>query len=259
MSITTIIQGPINEISVSNIPEYKKYGDVVVACWMSIPDLDLFSRARDLGAQVHTRDENSLPPSFNISNIYKQARTTYDGANEAKTDFVIKTRSDERYSDIGPIVRMMEAHPDKVITDNRSMRYSHIPLMPSDHILGMRKQLCRDAFKILAARLENPKFSFDTKARGSWHVFGRKVNPPAPGAEFGGDEVLYPEQMIALSIFEALGKDSSDIRKAMRETFEIVRIQDLGRILWRTRDNDGRGFDESYNFQGANNLWELAS
>lgn len=256
---TIIIQGPLHPVSISNIDNYLKFGKVIVSCWLGDADQYLTEEAKKAGATIIQTDETTLLPSFNISNVYKQAISTLNGATIADTDFVIKTRSDERYSELSVAMEKMLANPDKIVTDSRAHRDSFLKFFLSDHFLIMKKDLCVKAFSILKKRLENPTFEYDIRAKGSWNIFGVKVNPYSPDSEFGGDTVLYPEQMITLAILEAKGLplDPARSKELMLNNFEVIPLKSLGKVKWRPNALNGIGYDENFPPSGPNSIQEL--
>tara|TARA_Y100000034_G_scaffold121332_1_gene165404 strand:+ start:237 stop:1259 length:1023 start_codon:yes stop_codon:yes gene_type:complete len=132
--VSIIIQGPLNEISLRNIPIYKKYGKVIVSCWDGY-DEELLKYIDD-----DVRFVSKKLPSvdhYNDHNVYYQASTIYSGLEKSETEFSIKFRSDESYSNLDTFVKALIENPECIITgdiyfypgDNR-------PLYISDHIIG---------------------------------------------------------------------------------------------------------------------------
>ena len=58
-SISTIIQGPLNDRSLKSIPHYLKYGEVIVSCWAN----DDLSRIKGINSEVKIviNNTNQLP------------------------------------------------------------------------------------------------------------------------------------------------------------------------------------------------------
>lgn len=77
----------------------------------------------------------------NAQNIYLQMYTTYNGVKDIKTEYTIKTRTDEFYSDWGYFIKQMIDNPNKIICNNIFFRKDSRKLHISDHILAGKTSL----------------------------------------------------------------------------------------------------------------------
>ena len=131
--VSIIIQGPLNEISLKNIPAYKKYGKVIVSCWdgydeklLKYIDDDVYFVSKKLPNIDH----------YNCSNIYYQASSTYSGLEKAETKFSIKVRSDESYSNLDVFVKTINENPERMITGDIFFWSDYVCFHISDHAIG---------------------------------------------------------------------------------------------------------------------------
>jgi hypothetical protein len=77
----------------------------------------------------------------NAQNIYLQMYTTYNGVKSINTEYTIKTRTDEFYSDWGYFLSQMTDNPNKIICNNIFFRKDSRKLHISDHVLGGKTSL----------------------------------------------------------------------------------------------------------------------
>jgi hypothetical protein len=255
MSIGIVVQGPFHEQCRQSLDEYSKYGEVVISTYRnsgsSIP-LTYYPHINVL--------ENTLPKVdwYNVNNIYYQAYSTYRGLRVLNTEYTIKVRANESYSDISKFVQKMLDNPDKVITNNVAFpRTSIQPLHPSDHMIGCKTWLMQDTFSDVMA----------------WC----KTLPPMSTNLFGGERGLpwighvLAEQIICIyflfnkGVDGAFSKDHSipTLNKVMREHFDVVPVEDLGEVVHSISVPEGRNFRKNgeglygYEHESIRNMDEL--
>ncbi len=151
-SVSIIIQGPLNPVSLGNIGQYKKFGEVIIACW-SNDNLDLLAQHRDVKTAAVTPFDASQ--YSNPQNLLFQAVTTVTGLKAASGDICIKVRSDEYYSNLAPVIAQLEKTPDKVVCDNMYFR-TNWRMHVSDHLLAARRPLMIEAFDQMIGKLTRP-------------------------------------------------------------------------------------------------------
>ena len=198
-TVSIVIQGPLHERSIKTIPEYLKYGEVVVSCWDK-DNLNLLEEHRDKVTLVVNK--YSEVPRSRLRSLGRhgpnpwilQNYSSYHGLKKAKGFFGIKVRSDESYPDLDAIVDKLYFWNEdtdastKFITSDIYFRFDkEEKFHPSDHIIaGKRGQLERGFKKaILNARAElQKKYGFpeqlicESLLEGSWdHKEGRYILP----------------------------------------------------------------------------------
>ena len=183
--VSIIIQGPLNEISLKNIPTYKKYGKVIVSCWdgydeelLKYIDNDVCFVSKTLPIVNH----------YNHCNVYYQASSIYSGLEKAKTEFSIKFRSDESYSNLDTFVKALIENPECIITGDIYFdhREEQIPLHISDHAIGSKTKNLLGTFDRVKDICETTPPSTRMAARGK-------------------DVLLPPEPLIMLSFLQEIG------------------------------------------------------
>lgn len=148
--VSIIIQGPLNQISLGNIPIYQDFGEVIISCWDS-DNLRLIKNLKNVKIIINKFQETIL--HNNPQNLYRQVTTTLAGIKEASNDLCIKVRSDEYFSDLRPIIWSVEDNPNKITCSNIYFRKC-FRLHMSDHIIGTNKELFTKALEKTKHMLE---------------------------------------------------------------------------------------------------------
>lgn len=224
-TVSIVIQGPLHKRSIDTIPDYLKYGDVVVSCW-DTDDLSLLNKHRDkvkLVVNKYADVPRSTLRSFGRHGPNPwilQNYSSYHGVKEAKGFFAIKVRSDESYPDLNAFVHKLyfwneDTHfSHKIITSDIYFRFDKDePFHPSDHIIaGKRRQLERGFKKaIYNARAETQK------------------------------KYAFPERLICTSIIEEIWNHETKCheichvnrsKELMKKYFDIIPIRLLKNFTW---------------------------
>lgn len=225
-TVSIIIQGPLNERSINTIPDYLKYGEVIVSCWED-NDLKLLDSHKDKIKIVTNKYSdlghyNSRPGSQ--SPWVFQNYTTLQGLLVATGHSSIKLRSDESFPVLDAIINRLKYNRDhknpetgihnwfKIITSNIYFRHDYEKKFhPSDHIIAGNTQRMQSIFK------------------ESFRQSKQKL------------EIKFPEQLICKCIIETYrdpinrkldSLDESQSVKLMQKHFDIVRIRDLPNRIW---------------------------
>lgn len=237
-----VIQGPLNKRSISTIPRYLNYGEVIVSCWES-DDLSLIAEHKDKVTLVVNRFKD-LPkykesPGSHTPWIF-QNYTTLKGLEQCKTFNCIKVRSDESFPDLDAFIQRIMINKDmknldpnflnenKITTSNIYFRKdSEKKFHPSDHIIGGK-----------TSRL--------------LEVFRKSVELCATDSR--SNLVMFPEQLICKAVIESsrikLGYRQCEImnpaisKQLMKKHFSIVRIKYLKGRVWTS---SYRKYNELFN------------
>lgn len=223
--VSIIIQGPLNERSISTIPKYLEQGEVIVSCWDD-NDLSLLKE--------HENDVKIVVNKYSdLGNYHKnpgaqapwiyQHHTTLNGLLKAENHFSIKVRSDESYPDLKPLIDKLiyqnenrdeqtGEYENKIITSNIYFRFDReAKFHPSDHIVAGKTRRMIDCFekaKLLSSRKGHDRF---------------------------------PEQLLCRAIIESKwdkknikfhNLDSERSIEQMKEHFDIINIACLPQHIW---------------------------
>ena len=224
-TVSIIIQGKLNKRSINTIPEYLKYGEVIVSCWDN-DDLSMLSKYKDKIKIVINKYSNAKTKQKKTGSqapwIF-QNLTTLNGLKAANGYFCIKLRSDESYPILDPLISKLKNNRDtkdpntnlykhhKIITSNIYFRYDREnKFHPSDHIIAGTKSRMLESFNL------------------------SKIYCYKPSTKF-------PEQLIAHAIINSyldpVSKQKDTVKdkyskELMKKHFDIIRIKDLPNHIW---------------------------
>lgn len=136
----------------------KTFGSIVVATNGPLPD-EVCQKALDICPRMVLLDTEliNIPANvYNGGNVYFQAISTLLGVRNVPTEFIIKTRADEYYGNLEPVIQMLRENPNKIIyTDiyfycDKVSKY-HI----SDHLIAVQSQILEKAMEGVIHQCEN--------------------------------------------------------------------------------------------------------
>lgn len=128
---TIIVQGKPHSHSINNLHNYKKFGKVLVSCYLDddvsmITDTDIkVIQIEDIGETI-----------YNGGNQGRHVISTLHGLMHTDTKYTIKVRSDEYYTDLSAVIDKVLLFPDKYVTNNIWFKPMTEPLHPSDHMIA---------------------------------------------------------------------------------------------------------------------------
>lgn len=225
-TLSIVIQGPLNDRSLKTIPSYLKYGEVIVSCWGNDNLSKLDSYKKDIKIVINNCEYiKSKSVRTNQKNpIILQNYTTLNGLKKASGHFTIKTRSDESYPVLDPLIDMLRKNRDtkdaktgvynwhKIITSNIYFRHDkECKFHPSDHLIAGQTKRMKEIFKESYRRCTTNEVS---------------LNP----------EVLIGKSVIE-SYFDPILKkwDKAESHRSvelMQKHFEIIRVSNLPKSIW---------------------------
>lgn len=140
-----VICGPFNEMVLRMAESYQNiFNEIVISTYEN--DNELLQKLKtNNNVKVIEYKTPSVENLHNSQNIYFQCFTTFNGMNCTKSEFAIKLRSDEFYSNLDKV--LLTLPKTKVTTSNifvRDIHYKHFHL--SDHIIIGKTLLLKNAF-----------------------------------------------------------------------------------------------------------------
>mgnify|MGYP003625791815 FL=1 len=197
--LSIVIQGPLNKTSLNNIENYKKYSsNIIISCWEG-DDIDVSSF---LNSSAVTLLKNKIPDLEQVkkhywdqsANHYYQIWSTHSGLCLCNTEYSMKVRSDEAYSNLDELLRVLEHEsPNDII----NIDWVHTATI-SDHLLLGNTKLLKDSFSFLANEY-------------------LKKNVPEYMSQYKPVEDIISETLVKFSTHKL--------------TFPIVKVADLGKVL----------------------------
>jgi len=216
-NFTLLIQGPILR-NLITMCEMQKHMDTVVSTWIH-PRIDseimLFYRPN---LRPIINEVPNLQGVYNEQNRYLQFCSTYLGLREVETEYVIKVRSDEYYSNLMPAIEKFLKDPNKILTNNVFFRKtSYLRYHPSDHLIIGRTAFLREVYENCIAECEQ---NGDTLEEGVFDQYPLRI---------------VPEQQFAMTCIRKMEKkpfkfetQAKKVNAIMRRNFEVINCAELG-------------------------------
>jgi predicted RNA binding protein YcfA (HicA-like mRNA interferase family) len=206
--VTFIVQGRIKEdIFLKLVLNLLKFGHVILSTWSVI----------DQQKVIDYINSNRI---HNGQNVYLQVYSTLEGLLKCKTEYAIKVRADEWYSDFTDFIKSMRDCPNKITTHNMFFRkLGEYPYHLSDHVIGGKTNNLIKMFKMCKTNLEE-----------------NKSLPPIPRML-----AICPEQWLTVAYMRCFYEEQhllSDVKQKMTLHFQIVPV------------NTFKDFRLSYTWQG---------
>ena len=207
--ITIIIQGPLNTISLNNIEYYLKHGKVIVshyACpqYVNQSDYKVLMEIQEKFMDVVSITVTN-PPDLCPDYRLHQLLTTYNGLRVTDTEYVIKTRSDEKWVDLSPFVDKFYEDKEKLLTSNIFWKEQE-PYHISDHLMMSKTNYFYDGLD-----------SF-LKKYASNNVAGGGISSNACESSFG--------RAFLMGKYNGEVKDSKNAFEEDFECFDVNEIKD---------------------------------
>lgn len=166
--ITIIIQGPLKATSLNNLEHYSEFGKVIVSHWSEDP-IELQKQL--IEAQVKYDNISSIsssdpPDPFMHPGLagtkkqedyrHHQFQSLHEALKLCKTKFALKTRSDEYWVNVDPLLKMFSKDINKLVTSNVFYKPNYVqPYHISDHLMLARTDLFLSAMNIIASQTRN--------------------------------------------------------------------------------------------------------
>jgi len=232
--VTIVIQGP--SVSVSgklgaafrNLENYSKHvGNIVISTWDDSkvkPSKRMLNR---LGIKYVEDSKDHYKNHYNSSNIAYQSATSLNGLKLVKTEYAIKVRCDEKYTDISKFIKVMKSAPEKITTSNflfTSDDFSQFHI--SDHVIG--------------GKTENLIGMFDNTSMLCKHYTNK--TDPITGSDLAIDnyrngktknDEISPESLLFLCFlaYKEIEIDCSKSIEIMNDNCQLVELTDMGDFL----------------------------
>lgn len=243
---TLLIQGPLTNYTLYSMYRYKGVFDIVIST--PLPTISNQTVYDEIMKVVNEKNSNVTIFTYgdilrstynNDQNRYYQFFSVYYGLSACKTEYTIKIRSDEFYSNIPVLIDTMKKNRYKIITNDVFFRNSKFLFHPSDHLVAGRTKLMNEVFSSAKNFCED-----------------RSVIESNPYAiyvkEKSGTDRFTSEQLIGIATITFLqpSREPSDIDPviSMKNCFHIVKSEDLGvfRIAFNSSPTKNEFTDNTY-------------
>jgi hypothetical protein len=238
--ITVVIQGPLHPNSLISIRSLTKDFNVVVSTWKTTyKDERNLENLLDRGDYVTVVSHciDSLSPLHNDANRFYQFFSTLKGVILVDTEYVIKMRSDEYYTDLIPFAEKILKNPEKMISNDVFFRnpetneHENFLCHPSDHLFGGKTtyikkmlELCVEDCKTKTSEELTIKFA-DLKNRSydivpEQHIFANFILAKNPKYNFQTKGTNVKEEILKMT------KENCDIVPSTELGFYSVSFTD---------------------------------
>jgi hypothetical protein len=220
---TVVIQGPLHPNSVVALRSYALKFPVILSTWSDNTETEkqvtnMIGKGDHVAVVSYNLDDTEI---YDEQSRYKQFLTAYRGVRLVDTEYVIKVRSDEYYTDFIPLLEKFEEDTEKLVSTNLFFRkFSYYMYHPSDHVYVAKTASLKN---VLEECIKDCKL-------GSTAIFSKCKIAAKDG------ETLTPEQQLAINwVLEHTDIDlnSGDLNiddhtEIMKENFDVVEVKDLG-------------------------------
>jgi hypothetical protein len=149
-NVTILLQGKIFQESLDFIIQHYPESNVVISTWIG-SDVD-FSKIPSTYTVIFTK----LPENSGHQNINYQILSTLNGLKFIETDYVIKLRGDEYYSNLDYVAYEIAMNPNKIHCSPVFFRHwSFMEYHISDHLLAGTTHNIKLMFESTKFNLEN--------------------------------------------------------------------------------------------------------
>jgi len=258
--LTILIQGPINEISLNVIPDYSKFAkNIIISTW-NLTESEINSLYAKYGSVCNLKVISEIQPNYmdliNSNQIvgvtpgttwYLQVLGLYNGVKNCDTKYIIRTRSDEFFKNLEPLLLKVNENNFKFTCSNIWFKPRHfMQLHIGDHLYFSKTNILKKSINFILDTIHKKNSNI---VRAVDMVY--QIGSPQCG-------INYPESILAKSVImftkniENVDAEYQNIDWASidlcKEVFDIIDINELKpmRWSWVRGGSNGENFDKSY-------------
>jgi hypothetical protein len=224
-----LIAGKTNSDSLSNLHLYEDFSDVVISAWKDDEGTDWNEVDKQpnttivLNKPIHQKVAAYLAKKCDPSRtFYYQTAINFYGLQQVATEYVIKTRSDEYFSDFSKMIQTF-GETGKLISGNAFWRPEHPGnngfFHIGDHVFICETEVALSAYEMMLKSFENHQIPIVSLNERN----GTRFYEWAP---------TLAEAALALHYLEAKGFDMKDVEanqhRYLVENFDVININELG-------------------------------
>ena len=230
-NITIIIAGPLNRTSLDTIDHYLKFTkNIIISTWEydwfdNLKFGDFISRLKNKYKDIcnltitHTPEPNykkmlkdgDLVGVLDNSTYFWQVSGIHNGLKECKTKYAIRTRSDESYENLKPLIDQFKLDTNRIVFGNIFFKPSGLHV--GDHLYMSTTKKLTEMFSLLTNIYTNKFTHLDSSFCQYFHQAGQ----PQP---VSAEEVL---GRVSLFISEVLNRNLP----ISNETLEILTNEEV--------------------------------
>lgn len=242
--LSILIQGPINEISLGAIDDYYKFTkNIIISTW-NLNDDDIskikqrFNYVDNLKVTSHTQpdyikliNDNKLFGVASGTTWYWQILGIYNGLNSCDTKYIIRTRSDEYFKNLQPLIDRFFNNGKRFTCGNIWFKPKwFMPLHIGDHLYISNTDILKKSVDFIISVMHN-QYPDNLEFKKLVYQIG---------CSHGGHN--HPESILAKSIilhtnefnyesfkYEDIDWSDTDLCKSV---FDVIDINELKPIRW---------------------------
>ena len=234
--LSILLCGKLNTNSLNQLEYYKTIASCVISCWDN-DDLSLLDKYNLDSVRVVINNHN-VPEHAGPSSIYYQTKTCQAALEKVRTKFAIKSRGDQSFTNLEPMIKLMEENPTKIVSGSPHFSRS-IPYHAGDHFYGARTIVMRPALTILKRALEAklPEGClFNHTDRNRYHT------------------ITQIEQFITRALLYVNGENyfpTEHWKEIMKRNYEVCVIDTLGDVHYHENMGGTRFFKAGQNMRSC--------
>jgi hypothetical protein len=231
----------INNAAISQIEYYKRIANCVISCWDN-DNLSLLDTVNLDGVTV-VINSSAIPKISGPGTCYYQVTTANSALQKVNSLFTIKTRLDESFSNLSPLIELIEANPNKIVCGSPHFSKDSKILHAGDHFYGCKTETMKKGFAALKSELDNDL--------PEGQIFNNKNSMP----------ITQIEQYITRALMYGNGETlftKENAREIFIKNYEVCRIEKLGSVHYTETHGLGTKFfpDGTINKTGYTPCWQ---
>jgi CRISPR/Cas system CMR-associated protein Cmr3 (group 5 of RAMP superfamily) len=224
---TLIIHGPLTIYTMFTLYRYATQYNIVIVAPRPVTKNNIISEIQTLSALPDTNISlilygNILKDTHNNrQNKYLHFVSVVTGLGLTTTEYAIKMRADEFYSNLNGFQEAVLRHPTRITTNDVFFRNHKMPLHPSDHLMGGKVDNLLKVFEYARALVEVPESDLKDEF----------FNMLRESVLFKTHKFISAEQYIGVAATKTLIHEEVNVEKYvdyMKEMFYIVPCEELG-------------------------------
>ena len=257
-NFSIVVQGPFDNYIWNRFhytDNYLKYVDkVIISCYTNDDTTSLEAYIKGNERVVLVKNEC---PSFhcNPCNMYVQAFSTLRGLEKVDTEFAIKIRANQFYTQIDKLTQAISEFPDKYTVCNiNTIKVKRCSWQTSDHLFGGKTAtLCVAMQQVL-----DWCHIYNTGADKHSHLRVDELAPHPQNTERTFFFAVMKARGLNVKKMADVSVSREDVVKIMRSNIHIVDVEDLSPYVFSWHGGSGIEYSEKHNNQEtARNIEEL--
>ena len=152
IDLSILIQGPASPESdgFKILNKYKEHGNILVSCYEEDETqfLSEFDFVEVIKSETPILEEKV--GVYHDSTFYYALYTTFKGLEKIKSEYTLKIRSDEYFSNLNPIIECISKNPNKLVCGNIFYKPWRIkPFHMGDHIFACKTKTLLESYQRL--------------------------------------------------------------------------------------------------------------